>query len=327
MPKITPLDQRLIRELDANCRLSLAELSRRLRVPQATVGYRLTNLVERGFVPFMYTVVDAGKLGCTVYKVLLKFRNVDEARVKSIVEFLVKHESINWVARFDGIYDLSFTIWVSSVSQVSDFVDTLKGKFHAFISRLDVAVNIEAEFLTRDPVAHQPRKLEKKASYTTPKRHYVIDSTDLAILRIIGSAPRTSATEIAEQVKISSETVAQRIKNLEAAGVITGYRLVINSTLIGEMNFYVLVFLNFASPEKIKRFVDFCRAHPAVNYIIKALGEWDYELNLEVKDVLESRAFMMELTREFSEIVRDYQSLPVSDIHKFMIMPPGAVTK
>jgi len=62
-----------------------------------------------------------------------------------------------------------------------------------------------------------------------------------------------------------------------------------------------------------------------ITYTIKALGEWDYELNVEVANVGEFRALMMELTREFSDIVRQYYALPVSDIHKFMIMPPGAV--
>ena len=89
--------------------------------------------------------------------------------------------------------------------------------------------------------------------------------------------------------------------------------------------FYVLIYLQVVSAEKIQRFFECCRTQPLITYTIKALGEWDYELNVEVADVGEFRALMKELTREFSDIVRQYYALPVSDIHKFMIMPPGAV--
>lgn len=56
-------------------------------------------------------------------------------------------------------------------------------------------------------------------------------------------------------------------------------------------------------------------------YFIKALGEWDYELNVEVENLDKYRELMMDLTREFSDIIRDYQSFPVSRVFKLTLSP------
>ena len=319
------VDRRLIRELDRNCRETYTALSKRLNIPAETIRYRTKLLVESGIISSFYAVVDAGKLGCSVHKVLFKLHNVDEKKVTEIVEYLVGNAVVNWVARFDGIFDLSFTMWASSIAEVSAFVDELKSRFHRYLSRIALAVNIQAEFLARDPVQKGKRRPSPQALYTTPSARYRADELDFAILKILAGNPRMSATAIAKDVGVTSETVGMRIKNLEREKVITGYRIVVDSTKIAEMNLYVLVYLNAVSQDEIQRLMDYCRSLPQVNYIIKALGAWDYELNVETKDILEYRTLMMELTREFSGIIRDYTSLPVSNIYKLMIMPPGAV--
>lgn len=324
LPALDSIDKRLIRELDGNARLSFADLAARLKIPPETARYRVNALIESGVITAFYSVIDAGRLGCSVHKALLKLHNVNEAAVSRIVEFLVAHPAVNWVVRMDNVFDLSFTMWVSSIAEVSSFIDELKGRFHQHIARVALSVNIEAEFLSRDPALNRRRESRKRTRYTVPKGRQTIDKADFEILSILGSNPRAAATAIAAKVGLTSETVAKRITGLERRGIITAYRLVVDSSKLGEANFYILVYMNVTSSKRRDEFVELCRANPRVNYLIKALGEWDYELNVEVKDMAECRTLMMELTKEFSDIIRDYVSIPVGAIYKFMIMPPAA---
>ena len=319
------IDRKLITELDRNARVSYSHLAARLDIPAETLRYRLTTLLDRGAISAFYTVIDAGQLGCSVHKGLIKLHNVDEERVERIIAYLVKHPLINWVVRLDGAFDVSFTLWASTLAEVSSFIDEFKSKFHIYITKVALAVNIEAEFLPREFGGRGRKNLARQARYSVSQSAYRLDDTDLAILRALASDPRAPATEIARTAKVTSETVAKRMANMEEHRIIGGYRLVLDSSLLGEQNFYVLVYLNLVSKDKIEKFVQYCREQLAVNYIIKALGEWDYELNVEVANFLECRTLMMDLTRQFSEIIRDYAAMPVSKIHKFMIMPPGAL--
>ena len=321
--KLDALDSALIAELDADARQSFVELGRKLRTPQETVRYRYSSLIERGAISGFFTVINPGKLESEVHKVLLRFHNVNENKVEEIIEHLVNHPSVNWVARFDGLFDVGFTIWVRRIVELSDFADLLRSKYHRYINRIAFAVNMEAEFLARSPGSRSKRNRTQQASYTSPSTAHSVDRTDLIILRELSVDPRRPATNIAANAGIASETVHARIRRLEQFGVITGYRIVLNSAAVGEMNYYLIVYLRSASTKRMKQFVSYCLEHPCISYVIKALGEWDYELNVEVRDIEEYRALLMELTSEFSDIIREYYGMFVSRIHKFSIMPAG----
>ena len=48
---------------------------------------------------------------------------------------------------------------------------------------------------------------------------------------------------------------------------------------------------------------------------MKALGEWDYELSVEIDSVDAYRELMMDLTREYSDIIVDYNAMVVRKIY------------
>lgn len=315
------LDRKLLKELDGNARQSFSDLAKKLKIAPETIRYRYGSLLEDGVITFEYAVIDAGKLGYGVHKVLMKLHNVDEAIVDTIISTLVSHERVNWVARFDGIYDVGFTIWISQMRELSNFVDWLREKFHSYLNRVVFAVNIEAEFSSRDLSFAKKQKDKTQALYTTPADSYKFDQVDFVILRKLSKTPRVSNVEIALAAEVSSETIANRILKLEKSKVISGYRIVLDCARLGLVNYYVFLNLKHVSKERSAKLILFCRQHPLINYIIKALGEWDYELSIEVRSLEEYRSLMMELTREFSEIIRDYYGLPVTRIHKFSIYP------
>jgi len=315
------LDCKILQELDLDARQSLSLIAKKLKTAPETIRYRYASLLTDQVIAFEYAVIDAGQLGSGVHKVLLKLHNVDEAKVNLIIASLVSHERVNWVARFDGIYDVGFTIWVTQLRELSSFMDWLREKYHNFVNRAVFAVNIEAEFFSRDFSFSKKRKAQPQAIYTTPAEPYKFDRIDLVILRMLSKSPRTSNVEIAKAAEVSSETTALRISKLEKLKVISGYRIVLDCARVGWVNYYVFINLKHVSSERREKLVSFCRQHPLVNYLIKALGEWDYELSVEARTLEDYRSLMMELTCEFSEIIKDYYGLPVTKVHKFSIHP------
>ncbi len=318
--KLDRLDLRLLRELDFDSRQSHAALSRKLEVPQETVRYRLNSLVERKVIDRFITLIDAGRLGDTYYKILLKLYNVNEVQVLTIIRQLAGFEAVNWIARTDGIFDIAFTIRVRKLLELSEFVDRLKLEYRQFIHRITFAVNIRAEFAVRDYFVSKKR-LATGVGYTTPERNHEPDELDIRILRLLGNDTRISASSIGERVGLSSEAASQRIRKLERNQIITRYTLLPALARLGIENYYVLLYFSAASQQRIDAFTAYCRQEIRIVYFIKALGEWDYELNLEVHSPGEYREIMMSLTKDFSDIIRDYVSLPVTGLFKFTIVP------
>lgn len=60
-----------------------------------------------------------------------------------------------------------------------------------------------------------------------------LDGVDWALLDALQEDARLSYNELARRVHVSPPTVAQRVRRLENAGVITGYRATVDPTAVG----------------------------------------------------------------------------------------------
>lgn len=62
----------------------------------------------------------------------------------------------------------------------------------------------------------------------------MIDQTDLKILSILQNNGRTRLAEIADEVELSAPAVMERVKKLEASGVIKGYQALVDGKKVGK---------------------------------------------------------------------------------------------
>jgi Lrp/AsnC family leucine-responsive transcriptional regulator len=60
-----------------------------------------------------------------------------------------------------------------------------------------------------------------------------LDEIDVAILRLLIADARASTAELARSVELSPPSVAERLRQLEEGGVITGYRLDVDPAALG----------------------------------------------------------------------------------------------
>lgn len=64
-------------------------------------------------------------------------------------------------------------------------------------------------------------------------KNHIIDEMDAAILAHLTSNARVSVAELARKVEMSAPSVAERIKRMEEAGIITGYHIAISPGALG----------------------------------------------------------------------------------------------
>ena len=74
---------------------------------------------------------------------------------------------------------------------------------------------------------------------------FVADAVDRALLAQLQSDGRQSIAELARTVHMSNSAVAERVRRLEEAGVIAGYRAVVDPERLG---FGILAFLRLRYP-------------------------------------------------------------------------------
>ena len=108
---------------------------------------------------------------------------------------------------------------------------------------------------------------------------FVLDSTDLDILRCLQENARLTTKELAARVNLSTTPVFERLKRLERSGFIKKYVAVLDAE---KLNLGFVVFcsvkLKQMSREVARTFVSIIRDIPQVAECYNISGEYDYDM-------------------------------------------------
>jgi len=122
-----------------------------------------------------------------------------------------------------------------------------------------------------------------------------LDKFDLAILHVLQQDARASLQEISAQVGLSSTPCWNRIKRLEADGVILGYTVRIDPAKIGLMDTVIVqVTLESHNDEMLYKFGQALDEIPEVLEAFLVSGAYDYYIRLVVRD-----------TRDYERLLRE----------------------
>ena len=99
----------------------------------------------------------------------------------------------------------------------------------------------------------------------------ILDEVNLRLLGELQRDPRLTMTELGRRVGMSSPAVAERVRRLEATGVITGYRLEVNPAALGlPLTAYIRV---RPDPGQLPKVADLARQIPEVVECHRITGE------------------------------------------------------
>jgi len=111
----------------------------------------------------------------------------------------------------------------------------------------------------------------------------VLDDVNWQILRELQEDARLSYSELGRRVGLSSPSVAERVKRLEEAGVISGYRVELNLEKLG---YPLLVFVRIATDEKkCLQFGKIAKQFPEVLECHRVTGGDSYIVQVAVSSV------------------------------------------
>lgn len=114
----------------------------------------------------------------------------------------------------------------------------------------------------------------------------IMDRIDQQILTILLSDGRATYQELGRQVRLSANTVADRVRRLQASGIVRGYRAELNLAAFGRG-------LELLSDVRLREGVDRqafeAQLHqvPQVIGAMRLTGDYDYQLRMACTDARE----------------------------------------
>ena len=122
-----------------------------------------------------------------------------------------------------------------------------------------------------------------------------LDAIDWKILRELQDEGRITNVELSRRVGISAPPCLRRVKRLEDAGIIRGYRALLNAPALGQdVVAFCLVGLNHQSDAELKAFADLTRNWPVVRQAWMVSGESDFLLHCVASDLGTFQSFVIE---------------------------------
>jgi Lrp/AsnC family transcriptional regulator, leucine-responsive regulatory protein len=115
------------------------------------------------------------------------------------------------------------------------------------------------------------QQLREKRIFTYTSFHADLDTVNLRVLEELQRDPRLTMTELGRRVGMSSPAVTERVRRMEEAGVICGYRLELNPAALGlPITVYIRV---RPSPGQLPKIAELAEQIPEVVECHRVTGE------------------------------------------------------
>jgi len=151
-----------------------------------------------------------------------------------------------------------------------------------------------------------------------------LDRIDRRILRTLQEDGRLSNVELARRVGLSPTPCLERVRRLERAGYITGYRALLSpQKLDAALLAFVQVTLDRTTPDAFEQFRATVVAMPEVLECHMVAGGFDYLLKVRVRDMAGYRHFLGETLTSIRGISQTHTYVVMEEVKADGPLPVG----
>lgn len=159
------------------------------------------------------------------------------------------------------------------------------------------------------------RSVEKHSQVT-------LDAVDRRLLSLLQKDGRTPVARLAAEVGLSAPPVHDRLRRLEASGVITRYTAVLDASRLGfGMSVYVAVTLALHREGAVRRFREAVRALPEILECHHTTGTADFLLRVVVRDAAAYEHLVLNVLTRLPGVERLNSSVVLSTMKSETALP------
>ena len=149
-----------------------------------------------------------------------------------------------------------------------------------------------------------------------------LDKIDRQILALLRENARMSNLELAESVNLSPTPCARRVKQLEDAGIITGYSVTTDPRKLGyQLSVYIAISMDKHTAERFSNFEKKLREFPEVVSCSIVIGRSeDYLIKALVKDMAHYEEFLLHRLNRIEGIAQVHTSFELRQVFEKSII-------
>ncbi|MBW2982403.1 Lrp/AsnC family transcriptional regulator [Candidatus Woesearchaeota archaeon] len=302
-------DRRILAELDLNARSTFQEIGKRVRLSKETVIYRIKNLEKKGIIQRYTTLVNFSKLGYTGYAVFSRFQNVNDDLKKEIIDYLTNIPELYWIALVGGKFDIVFGIMAKSVFQFNKIYYKIITKYGNYLVDNIIIIRTELRQHKRDYLIQKKPESFKPPLFGKEPEIVTLDELDSNILSLLSNKARINVVDLAKILNKPASTIALRIKQMQKKEIIQGYTTYIKAQKYGMQSYRLLINLQNMDEKVRNNLFSYVNSNPNMLLAIETVGEWNFEITLEVESHEKLQEEISKLRNIFKDIIKNIEFL------------------
>jgi Lrp/AsnC family leucine-responsive transcriptional regulator len=310
------LDRKILYELDVNARQSLKSIAKKHHTSKEVVNYRIRQMERRGVIKGYYTLFDFSKLGYMSIRVYLRLKNASIEREAEITDFLRNDPRTFWVARTEGSWDMAMGYLVKTFDEFALSWNGFEKLYKSNVLEKNFSVLYEFVHYRKSYLGEG----ERIKNVTGISGAEMLDDTDYRLMEMISSNSRMHLIDMARALSMTPANARHRMRKLEKAGVILGYRVEPDLSKLGVRHYKIDIELE--SMGKIKELQTFISGHRNVTYEDRTIGGSNVEFDVEA-DHGKFLGVMEDVRRILGEDLRYMKYYVSKDIVKILYFPKG----
>jgi len=160
---------------------------------------------------------------------------------------------------------------------------------------------------------------EPEIIYGKPKD---LDEKDKKLLILLERNARTPISKLSKDIGLSRDAIKYRINRLLENRILLKFTTTVNPPNLGFSNIStVLISLWNLNPEKEDSFIGHIKNNPYITYFARVGGRWDYTIEITAKNPGHYDEILTDIRRKFSDIIKDYESIPLLKEYKMNQFP------
>lgn len=321
--KIDTKDRRILYELEENCRRSLNEIAKRVGISKQALHYRIERLMREGVILRFITVMDYSKLGLINHEVWFQLTEITPEKKEQFLHYLEQHPQVRWLVTCGGKFDYAMGIMAGNVVAFSNILKGILLKY-PFVQNHFITISKGIWVYPRTHILGSREKGKERKGrrlFGDIPAKAKLDETEIKILQLLSNHARIATVELAKKAGVTPATVRTKMRRLENEGIIQGYKAIIQHAGIGLQNYEVLLTTQNLTDQKEKELETYCRLNPYVTFLLQIVGKWDLNIAFDTENSGHFQQIMTELRTRFGSIIRDYEYVPILQVHKFDYAP------
>lgn len=304
MPELTQLNQsekKVLTLLEENCRLSANQIAKRTRLSPEGVLKIIHRLKKSGVITQFNTKINYSRMGYALYPVHIKLIKINPSIINQTKEIIARHKTCAWYTFCEGEYDLLLSFKIRSEKDKLD-MNQLLWEISDNVSEKEISLvlysfEISKSFLPSRKSSQLSRQLFPTFDHDAQKVE--LSPEEMKILRILKANSREIVLNIAKEVHLSARVISSKIRKLEQLKVISGFKTKINTAALGSQPCIALISLGKYDETGLKKFITYCQQKEGINYLVRQIGKYDFELTIDVYSVHDFYHLMDEMRSEF----------------------------